>query len=595
MKKGIIFDLDGVIISTDHFHYLAWKAIADQEGIPFDENVNNRLRGVSRMDSLNIILEKAEKTYSESEKEALCEKKNDIYRESLKSLTSKDLSPDVLKTLDFLKASGVKMGIGSSSKNTPFILERIGLGDYFDTVVDGTMIKHSKPDPEVFLLAAAKLGLEPSECAVVEDAIAGVKAAKAGGFLSFGIGDAASSEFTDHSLSSFSDLRRYFERKPRMEISHLYKEYPNGVVATKDFSLDIYDEEFVVFVGPSGCGKSTVLRMIAGLEDVTSGSIKLDDEDITDKEAKDRNIAMVFQNYALYPHLSVYKNIAFPLEVERVPLKHFFDFAYRKKRKEEIKSKVLDAASKIGLSEYLDRKPANLSGGQRQRVALGRAIVRNPKIFLLDEPLSNLDAKMRVQMRSEITRLHDKLKTIFIYVTHDQIEAMTMGTVIVVLKDGIIQQVGSPEDIFLNPRNRFVAGFIGTPQMNFFDVTITKKNDGYYANFESGEPLKLPNERMKRFLDENLNKTVTMGLRPKAISAEGDLTYKEQGYKAKINLFEQLGEETLVYASFMDKKDDLILSTTGLGRFKKGQEIGISFDTEHVCLFSKEGEENSLL
>ncbi len=256
---------------------------------------------------------------------------------------------------------------------------------------------------------------------------------------------------------------------------------------------------------------------------------------------------------------------------------------------------MLDAASKIGLSEYLDRKPANLSGGQRQRVALGRAIVRNPKIFLLDEPLSNLDAKMRVQMRSEITRLHDKLKTIFIYVTHDQIEAMTMGTVIVVLKDGIIQQVGSPEDIFLNPRNRFVAGFIGTPQMNFFDVTITKKNDGYYANFESGEPLKLPNERMKGFLDENLNKIVTMGLRPKAISAEGDLTYKEQGYKAKINLFEQLGEETLVYASFMDKKDDLILSTTGLGRFKKGQEIGISFDMEHVCLFSKEGEESSLL
>ncbi len=587
--QGIIFDLDGVIISTDRFHYLSWKEIADKEGIPFSEEINNRLRGVSRMASLEIILEKAGKEYTQEEKEALCESKNKIYREYLKTLEPKDLDKDVLATLIALKGKGLRLAIGSASKNTAYILERIGLGDFFDEVVDGTMISHSKPDPEVFLLAASKLGLDPSECAVVEDAKAGVEAAKKGGFASFGLSDARESEFTDHPLSSFKDLLPYFEEKPRIKIEHLCKTYPNGVTAIKDFSLAINDEEFVVFVGPSGCGKSTVLRMIGGLEDVTDGSICLDEEDITDKEAKDRNIAMVFQNYALYPHLSVFKNIAFPLEVERIPFRHFFDFKYRKARKEEIKRKVEAAAAKIGLSEYLDRKPANLSGGQRQRVALGRAIVRDPEVFLLDEPLSNLDAKMRVAMRSEITRLHDKLKTIFIYVTHDQVEAMTMGSKIVVLKDGIIQQVGTPEEIFLNPVNQFVAGFIGTPQMNFFDAFISKENGKYYASFlDSDERLPLDEARMKTFDESYLNKRIVMGVRPKSISVEGDLSYVEQRHKARINLFEQLGEETLVYASIAGKEDELIISTEGLGRFKKGQEIGVSFKVKQACFFDKE-------
>ncbi len=594
MIKGIIFDLDGVIISTDNFHYAAWKKIADDEGIPFDEKINNRLRGVSRMDSLNIILEKANKEYSQEEKEALCDKKNEIYRHSLESLTPKDVDEDVLSTLKALKEKGIKLALGSASKNAPFILERIGLKDFFDFAVDGSMITHSKPNPEVFLLAAEKIGLDPCDCGVVEDAKAGVEAAKAGGFTSFGIGDASDSEFTDHPINKLSDLLKYFNDGPRLRIQSLYKTYPNGVTAITDFNLDIYDEEFVVFVGPSGCGKSTVLRMIGGLEDVTQGSIFLDDREITDEEAKDRNIAMVFQNYALYPHLSVFKNIAFPLEVEKIPFKHFFDFKYRKHRKQEIKTKVNAAAEKIGLTEYLDRKPANLSGGQRQRVALGRAIVRDPEVFLLDEPLSNLDAKMRVAMRSEITRLHDKLKTIFIYVTHDQVEAMTMGSKIVVLKDGVIQQVGSPEDVFLNPRNQFVAGFIGTPQMNFFDAVVNKKDGKYFATFLNGKELELPDERTKNFNEEYLGLHVVMGIRPRSISVDGDLRYEEQNIKAKVNLFEQLGEETLVYASIDGKDDDLIISTEGLGRFKKGAEIGVSFRVDNVCFFSK-GNGDSLL
>ncbi len=590
MTKGMIFDLDGVIVSTDHFHYLAWKKMADDEGIPFDETVNNRLRGVSRMASCEIILEKAKRCYSEEEKQALCEKKNNLYREYLKQLTPKDVDPETLATLKQIKAMGIRTAIGSSSKNTKFILERIGLSDFFDQIVDGTMIEHSKPDPEVFLLAAKKIGLPPAECGVVEDAYAGVEAAKRGGFTSYGISDASSSPNTDHPLTKFSDLLLYLEQesKPRIRIEHLYKTYPNGVTATKDFNLDINDGEFVVFVGPSGCGKSTVLRMIGGLEDVTKGKILLDGEDITDKEAKDRDIAMVFQNYALYPHLTVFKNIAFPLEVEKVPFKHFFDFKYRKQRKLEIKQKVEAAAAKIGLSEYLNRRPANLSGGQRQRVALGRAIVRDPKVFLLDEPLSNLDAKMRVQMRSEITRLHDKLKTIFIYVTHDQVEAMTMGSKIVVLKDGVIQQIGSPEEIFLNPVNQFVAGFIGTPQMNFFSAQVQKEKGRYFLSLE-GQSIRLPipEERMKGFDDNWLDQSIVAGIRPRSLSVEGDLSYVDQGFSAKINLFEQLGEETLLYTTFQGKEKDLIISTTGLGRFQKGEEVGISFNLEHLCLFAK--------
>ena len=586
--KGIIFDLDGVLISTDKYHYNAWKKMSDEEGIYFDEQINNRLRGVSRLDSLNIILEKSEKEYTDEEKQELCERKNNYYKESLKELNESMVDPDVVNTLKKLRELGYKLAIGSSSKNTKFILNQIKLTEYFDAICDGNNITKSKPDPEVFIKASEMISLNPSECVVIEDAYSGIDAAKAGGFIAFGIGDASSYEKCDKKLNKLGDILALLENKePKMVISHLKKIYPNGVEAIHDFSLDIEDEEFVVFVGPSGCGKSTVLRMIAGLEEVSDGSIYLGGEDITDAQEKDRNVAMVFQNYALYPHLTVRKNIAFPLNVELSKIKNWFRFKYRRQRKAEINKIVEEAAAKIGLTDYLDRLPANLSGGQRQRVALGRAIVRNPKVFLLDEPLSNLDAKMRVQMRSEISRLHDQLKTIFIYVTHDQTEAMTMGSKIVVLKDGYIQQVGKPSDIFINPVNEFVAGFIGTPQMNFFKVTLLKSKSGYVAklNDESGIELPLPKERVNKIDEKYINNTVTLGVRPKAISVKGDLGYKEQNIKVKVSLFEQLGEETLVYAQSSFKEGDLIISTTGLDRFNKEEEIGISFDLSHVCLF----------
>ena len=245
-----------------------------------------------------------------------------------------------------------------------------------------------------------------------------------------------------------------------LNLKDIYKVYPSGVVAVTDFSLDIEDKEFIVFVGPSGCGKSTTLRMIAGLEEISDGELYIDGKLMNNVQPKDRDIAMVFQNYALYPHMTVYDNMAFGLKL-------------RKKPKEEIDEKVRGAARILGLESYLQRKPKALSGGQRQRVALGRAIVREPKVFLLDEPLSNLDAKLRAQMRTEITKIHHRLATTFIYVTHDQVEAMTMGTRIVVMKDGYIQQVDAPQKLYDYPANLFVAGFIGTPQMNFFDAVLT--------------------------------------------------------------------------------------------------------------------------
>ena len=240
-----------------------------------------------------------------------------------------------------------------------------------------------------------------------------------------------------------------------LSLKHIYKVYPNGAKAVNDFNMQIDDKEFIVFVGPSGCGKSTTLRMIAGLEEITAGELKIGDVVVNGMEPKDRDIAMVFQNYALYPHMTIYENIAFGLRTRKVP-------------KEEIDKRVTEAAETLGITEYLKRKPKEMSGGQRQRVALGRAIVREPKVMLLDEPLSNLDAKLRTQMRSEIIKLHKKLNTTFIYVTHDQVEAMTMGTRIVVMKDGFVKQIDTPKNLYKYPSNKFVAGFIGTPQMNFF-------------------------------------------------------------------------------------------------------------------------------
>jgi len=593
MIKGIVFDLDGVLVFTDHYHYLAWKAVADQENIVFNEKINDRLRGVSRMDSLQIILKQAHKTYSEEERQKLADEKNNLYRGYLKQMTPQNVADEVRTTLEELRSKGIKLAIGSSSKNATTILEQTDLSRYFDQIIDGNKIAHSKPDPEVFLLGAKALGLESKDCLVIEDAEAGIEAAKAGGFMTAGIGVASHSKQTDYPISSLKDILSIVGPKIRLE--HLCKIYPNGVKAVKDFSLEINNDEFIVFVGPSGCGKSTVLRMIAGLEDITSGELYLDEKNISDEEPDHRNIAMVFQNYALYPQLTVRKNIAFPLETQRVGWKHFFDFAYRKKRHQKINHAVEEAAAKIGLTPYLDRKPRNLSGGQRQRVALGRAIVRHPSVFLLDEPLSNLDAKMRVQMRTEISKLHNDLKCVFIYVTHDQVEAMTMGTRIVVMKDGMIQQIANPSELYVNPVNKFVAGFIGTPQMNFFEGTI-HENEGHYSATFGKEKLtcSIPAERMIHFDKRYLGKTVTIGIRPKEISAEGDPAFVEQGIHAKIALWEQLGEETLLYCQMRGKEGELIASVKGLLVYANGQEVSLSFNFEHVCLFDKESEKSLL-
>lgn len=601
MIKGIIFDLDGVIVSTDEFHYQAWKQIADQEGIEFDREINNRLRGVSRMASLEIILEKAKKPYSEEEKNKLAESKNEIYRHLLGKLSPRSLSKDVKTTIRTLYENNYHLAIGSSSKNAPFIVDKLKIRNAFDSIIDGSKISKTKPDPEVFLKAAEEMGYSPKECLVVEDAKTGIDAAKAGGFIALAIGDASSYEKADYKLEKLSDIIGIVDEvnkkiAHKIDIEHLGKIYPNGNVrAVKDFNLTIDPEEFVVFLGPSGCGKSTVLRMIAGLEEISEGEIYLDGKILNYLDPKDRNISMVFQNYALYPHLTVRNNIAFPLKAERIPWSKKFNFKWRKERKALINQKVEEVAKKINLFEYLDRKPANLSGGQRQRVALGRTIIRNPKVFLLDEPLSNLDAKMRVQMRTEISKLHNDLKTVFIYVTHDQVEAMTMGTKIVVMKDGVIQQIASPEQLFLNPNNMFVAGFIGTPQMNFLPGKISKKANKYYAEILGNNKLvEIPSNRVASFNDDFLDKEIILGIRPKAISVEGDLTYKNQGFSGDINLFEQLGEDTILYCQVNNLDKELICSTTGLSRFKIHENVKLSFDLSNVCIFDKDTQESIL-
>ena len=296
-----------------------------------------------------------------------------------------------------------------------------------------------------------------------------------------------------------------------LSLQNVYKKYSGDVVAVSDFCLEIEDKEFIILVGPSGCGKSTTLRMIAGLEEISDGDVYIGDRRINDVQPKDRDIAMVFQNYALYPHMSVYENIAFGLKLRKTP-------------KAEIKRRVEEAARILDITHLLERKPKALSGGQKQRVALGRAIVREPKVFLLDEPLSNLDAKLRAQMRTEITKLHQRLGTTFIYVTHDQVEAMTMGTRIVVMKDGFIQQVDSPNNLYRYPANLFVAGFIGSPQMNFIDAKIIKEGKDFFVEFGSEDTeeragvknkIKLPESKnIDGKLEEYVGKDVVMGIRP---------------------------------------------------------------------------------
>ena len=317
----------------------------------------------------------------------------------------------------------------------------------------------------------------------------------------------------------------------KIELRNINKVYENGFKAVKDFNLEINDGEFIIFVGPSGCGKTTTLRMIAGLEDISSGELYIDGKLMNDVSASDRDIDMVFQNYSLYPHMSVRKNIAYSLHIAH-------------EKKDVIEQKVNEVANTLGLSEVLDRKPEQLSGGQKQRVAMGRAIVRNPKVFLMDEPLSNLDAKLRGQMRVEIAALHHKLKSTFIYVTHDQTEAMTLGTRIVVMKDGVIQQVDTPQNLFQYPCNKFVAGFIGTPVMNFVDG-IVKKEEEIYVDTKYGK-VTLTKEKQDKLVDY-VDKKVIVGVRPEHIKIT------DSGIKGKLNVYEMLGSEAICYIQVDDE------------------------------------------
>ena len=336
----------------------------------------------------------------------------------------------------------------------------------------------------------------------------------------------------------------------KLKLSHIYKVYDNGHKAVNDFSIDIADREFIVFVGPSGCGKSTTLRMIAGLETITAGDLFIGDTLVNDMEPKDRDIAMVFQSYALYPHMSVYENMAFGLRNRKMP-------------EAEIKERVMKAAKMLDIEDYLDRKPKQMSGGQRQRVALGRALVRDPKVFLLDEPLSNLDAKLRATMRSEITALHKSLNTTFIYVTHDQVEAMTMGTRIVVMKNGYVQQIDSPMNLYNSPYNKFVAGFIGTPQMNFFDVKLKREGDKVTVTFSNGDSIDVPYETVSKIDNSYLdgNKAVTFGIRPEHMEISRD----GEGLKFIVTNVEHLGNETIIYGKLGDSLGEFSMKDEGNG------------------------------
>ncbi|MCH3964055.1 MAG: sn-glycerol-3-phosphate ABC transporter ATP-binding protein UgpC [Clostridium sp.] len=358
-----------------------------------------------------------------------------------------------------------------------------------------------------------------------------------------------------------------------LSLKHVCKVYPGGVDIIKDFNLDIEDKEFIVFVGPSGCGKSTVLRMIAGLEEITEGELYIEDELVNEVTPKDRNVAMVFQNYALYPHMTVYNNMAFGLKMRKVP-------------KHKIDEKVKEAAEILDISGLLSRRPKELSGGQRQRVAMGRAIVRNPKVFLMDEPLSNLDAKLRVQMRAEISKLYKKLKTTFIYVTHDQMEAMTLGTRIVVIKDGIIQQVDAPQEIYNHPVNVFVASFIGSPQMNFIDAGLRYIDGKLAALFGDGGKIDVQDDTAK-FLEKKdlVNKDVIIGIRPENIKIQQDGCEDEHLMEFNVDLTELMGAESYVYLSRGNVS--IISRVEGIVNARSGDKIRIYFDSDKIHIFDK--------
>ena len=363
-----------------------------------------------------------------------------------------------------------------------------------------------------------------------------------------------------------------------LSLKNICKVYPNGFEAVKDFNLEIQDQEFIIFVGPSGCGKSTTLRMIAGLEDISSGELKIGDRVVNDVEPKDRDIAMVFQNYALYPHMSVYDNMAFGLKLRKVP-------------KDEIDKMVKEAAKILDLTPLLDRKPKALSGGQRQRVAMGRAIVRNPKVFLMDEPLSNLDAKLRVQMRIEIAKLHQRLGTTIIYVTHDQTEAMTLGTRIVVMKDGVIQQVDTPQNLYEKPQNLFVAGFMGSPQMNFLDATVEVNGDA--ANLVvAGHSIPLPPAKAKKVIEGGYDgKVVTFGIRPEDVyDSEMMVQANPQcTFESTIKVYELLGAE--VYLYFDLDEFPLTARVDSRTTARPGDVVKFAIDAEKIHVFDKETEQ----
>jgi len=363
-----------------------------------------------------------------------------------------------------------------------------------------------------------------------------------------------------------------------VSLKNVYKRYEGGVMAVSDFSIDIEDKEFIILVGPSGCGKSTTLRMIAGLEEITEGEIYIGDKLVNDVQPKDRDIAMVFQNYALYPHMTVFDNMAFGLKLRKVP-------------KDEIKRRVAEAARILEIEHLLDRKPKALSGGQRQRVALGRAIVRDPKVFLMDEPLSNLDAKLRVQMRVEITKLHQRLQTTIIYVTHDQTEAMTMGTRIVVMKDGFIQQIDDPTNLYLHPVNTFVAGFIGMPPMNFINAELQVNGDDVFLTF-SEIRIALPKKYSTPEVKAYDGKEVIMGVRPEAIT--DDVRFVEQHpetrFPAHVDVVEMLGAETYLYVTVANENNLIARVDPTISRSKVGDIAALAIDGNRIHLFDKETE-----
>ncbi|MDQ5984128.1 MAG: sn-glycerol-3-phosphate ABC transporter ATP-binding protein UgpC [Eubacteriales bacterium SKADARSKE-1] len=366
----------------------------------------------------------------------------------------------------------------------------------------------------------------------------------------------------------------------KVVLKNICKYYLKNVLAVNDFNLQIEDKSFIVLVGPSGCGKSTVLRMIAGLEDITKGKLYIGDTYANEIAPKDRNIAMVFQNYALYPHMTVFDNMAFGLKL-------------RKFSKQEIKKRVLEAAKILDIEHFLDRKPKELSGGQKQRVALGRAIVREPEVFLLDEPLSNLDTKLRAQMRMEISKLHKKLGTTFIYVTHDQTEAMTMGDKIVVMKDGFIQQVDTPKNLYENPHNAFVAGFIGSPQMNFIYGFIVKSSNEFLFQ-TSKNIVHLPNFKNNVALEQYVGKEVILGVRPENVFDRPDrIESNEIGtFESTVEITELMGSETYLYLYIDD--NSIIAKVDPYSKAKSGDKIKIYIDLSKIHLFNKETELNIL-